>query len=170
MTTARATVSVKAPENDLNYIWNWDSLKYVCGYYEITLEWSAPNWICKSILSRTTRTLRQGARVRPVRLPPSKHWIRSTRQANVPIKLIQLTPHPAVSYCFMFFTLFISESVGQTNALKITQRRGRRVAGGWSPPIFMGNYLCHRHVSLWLWLQTANDYPVILWINIKFQL
>lgn len=124
MTTAWATVSVKAPENDLNYIWNWDSLKYVCGYYEITLEWSAPNWICKSILSRTTRTLRQGARVRPVRLPPSKHWIRSTRQANVLIKLIQLTPLPAVSYCFMFFTLFISESVGQTNALKITQRRG----------------------------------------------
>lgn len=129
MTTARATVSVKAPENDLNYIWNWDSLKYVCGYYEITLEWSAPNWICKSILSRTTRTLRQGARVRPVRLPPStKHWIRSTRQANVLIKLIQLTPLPAASYCFMFFTLFISESVGQTNALKITQ--GRRSSRG----------------------------------------
>lgn len=136
MTTARATVSVKAPENDLNYIWNWDSLKYVCGYYEITLEWSAPNWICKSILSRTTRTLRQGARVRPVRLPPSKNWIRSTRQANVLIKLIQLTPLPAVSYCFMFFTLFISESVGQTNALKITQ--GRRSSRGLITPYIHG--------------------------------
>lgn len=136
MTTARATVSVRPPENDLSYIWNWDSLKYVCGYYEITLEWSAPNWICKSILSRTTRTLRQGVRVRPVRPPSPYHRIRSTRQANVLIKLIQLTPLPAVSYCFMFFTIFISESVGQTNALKITQ--GRRSSRGLITPYIHG--------------------------------